>query len=230
MIKTYFQIIGLVGSEGRNPLHPNQSGSGTGKNEVANYLTSDCGYVHLKFATMLRQMFYKHYGLPMDMIGDKDFEFSCNGYQYNDCLSDDKTINQHMIEYAEWARSIDSNVFIVPLLEVILNLIETKSHNFPLKIVVSDVRQFNEYLCLRALNMTLWNVIRENPSQERQDLDCQLLTFANYAINNNDSIEDLHHWINESLNQAAEYSCVISDQHIKMMILGYQNKFPFVHQ
>lgn len=195
-------IVALYGSQGLPLSETEQSGSGVGKDEVARILCQEHGFIRLKFADALRDMFYDAFGLPLDMKGNKEFELSTFGpeadhpeMQYPEMQwMDDKTVNENMIAFAEIERKKNQAVFIQRL-ALDIALLSQFHRRETLKFCVSDVRQFNEYCFLFSLGANFWEIQRANPSRPKQALDGQLLELLRLgnspAIANDGSIADL---------------------------------------
>ena len=223
------KVVGLVGSEGLGPLNTSQSGSGVGKDTVADLLVNHYGYIHIKFADMLRRMFYEAYQLPKDKQGNKVFESSYPpGNQSK--LDYTKTYNENMIVFAGQQRAKDPNIFVRSTLQDMINQASQSSRG-TVSFVISDLRQFNEWMLLRALKGTQVEIWRTNTLISRQKLDCQLLAFTDLFIHNNRSLESLaEHVASPEFSMKENSFSTVPESTLEYLMKGYLNEFPFVHQ
>jgi hypothetical protein len=239
------KVIGLIGSQDKS-YNPEQCGSGVGKDEFANLLVLKKGYYHLKFADRLRDLFYAEYQLPKGKKRNKDFEFSYpqeNQYQrfisldtdLPEFLPSDKTINQSMIIYADWCRKRDPDIFVTSTLNSI-SLTADNAANYSrvpefTKIVISDVRQFNEYLMLKALNGSLVTVVRQDTKRVKQELDCQLLPLSDCWVENNSTLHMLERAVDsESFTKFEDELGFTNTESVSHLMKGYYNEYPFNSQ
>lgn len=221
---TAIQVVALIGSQGMLSHIPGQSGSGVGKDEVAKILVNHHGYVHLKFADELRRKFYERFSLPVEVMGDKEFE----GSYY---LSDYKTITDLMIEFAASERAKDKDIFVKELLKTLIRTVAIHKvsihHTETLKVVISDLRQFNEWLMISALRGQVVEVIRDKPSRSRQKLDCQLLALNDFRLVNN---QDLDALIEVVRRQEGHWVPSCTASHLDTIYRGYMGLSPFRNQ
>lgn len=175
-------IICLTGSEGKIVTEV-QSGSGVGKDEVAKILFQDYGFIHLKFASSLRNFVYEKYGFDKNFMGDKAYEYNekirLGSYPYYYSIQD------LLIISSEVEREKDPYIWIRGVVEEIRK--EPRIHY-----VISDLRQWNEASVLKLIfDAEIWEVVRSNPSKPRQKLDCKLIGLENRLIYNNGNLQDL---------------------------------------
>lgn len=241
------KVVGVIGSQGRSFQNSWQSGSGVGKDTLADCLVSNYEYVHLKFADSLRDLFYEDFKLPENKKRNKVFEFSIpqeNQYVANSnserCfllnannfnrLDHSKTINENLINYAAILREDNPNIFVVSMLQKIIKVINSSKEEY-IGIVISDMRQFNEYQLLKSLNGTQIEVWRNSALREKQSLDCQLLEFTDCYVQNNDTIEYLSDYIKSDifLSKEGDFS-EINEYRINHLLKGYLNEYPFNSQ
>lgn len=244
------KVVGIIGSEGKSIFDDKQSGSGVGKDTLAELLVTHHGYNHYKFANVLRDMFYFDYNLPVDKKRNKTFEFSTPSfaeYQLNlesprfEILKESNAlalpatqhINQSIIDYAGVLRKLNPDIFVKGLLDAITYHVGL-SGRLDNKFVISDVRQFNEFLLLKALNGTLVEIWTAKPLRERQLLDCQLVEFSDVKLSNNRSIESLTETVvsGNFAKKETEFSWLdLSKSHyLEMLQKGYLNEPPFRSQ
>ena len=243
---TVVKIIGITGSQGNPPLNPNQSGSGVGKDTLADMLASHYGYKHIKFANSLRDLFYEDFGLPSQKKRNKTFEFGYPDKEYQlqksspryvqlfnegfTELVDDLILNESLIEYAGILRSYNSNIFVIETLKSIIQTVKNSKKPY-VKIVLSDVRQFNEFLLLKAMSGTVLEIWRTVALRDRQALDCQLLAFTDLYIHNNRTIESLSKYVaGQSFSIRENNFQKTSLEKLEFLLKGYLNEFPFNSQ
>lgn len=240
------KVIGIVGSQGEGVFDPHQSGSGVGKDSLGEALSTVYGYKVLKFATCLRNLFYSDYGLPVEKKGVKTFEFNPVDTPYHlsntsdfyfelvsaglETIDPDKNVNSYMIDYASVLRAINPDYFVKEFLVRLDDLVQTTKGE-ELKIAITDLRQFNEWLMLRSLGGTQIHIWRAKSLRERQNLDCQLLAFNDINISNNRSLESLYDLVRgDSFRIKEKDLTCVNPEILPFIIKGYCNQYPFNSQ
>lgn len=176
--------------------------SGSGKDTVAEYLSSYYRFKHLKFASALREETYEYYDLDKSAMGDKDYETTpilrLGNRTPTDCL----------IEYGQKQRKKNPYIWVNKLIDQLHRYQFAHPH-----FVISDCRQPNELFILRGVfGGVLFRMNRRTPTRPMTSIDKRLDGMADYIIPNNGTIEDLHQYLDELiphlLSESADFNRV----------------------
>ena len=181
-------LVLLTGSEGKPITNYTQSGSGVGKDLVAEYLQRDpLGFYHIKLAQELRNFVYDEANLDFSRMGDKQYEMEekvlYQGKEY--------TPQQLLVTIAAFKTKEDPYCFVKSLVRNLKSLCNTEGYG--INVVVSDVRQWPELAALKLIfRGEHWDIQRKSPQRPRQKLDCFLVGMEDFYINNNTTKQDLY--------------------------------------
>ena len=232
------KIIGLVGGDGTcwQNMAKVRRGSNVGKDVVADAMAELEGVEHHKFANALRSHTIKLFGTATaKVIGHKERERQTLGMHFSEIeikqlavcsrtlqkelqgvkpelaenLSDlhfESPCNELLMNAARYLRGLDSNVFVRDLAKSVYSS-EAKL------IVISDVRQFNEYSLLKALDADFIEVVSEHAVAK--PIDGQLNGLCEYRLRNDGSKSRLEAYAKEIAKQLSEptghLTCVLED-------------------
>lgn len=157
--------------------------SGAGKDTVGDYLTSNYNFKRYAFADVLKKRFSLKYNLPTYLLASQSGK-----KEIVNINNTNKSIREHLIDYAQYKRSKDPDIWANLLLYQI-------QFNNPKLVCITDWRQLNELTVLKnnLPNYKIYTIKIINNNTTPNFTDDFLDSYkTDFIIHNNGTIQKLH--------------------------------------